>query len=79
MILAADSYQRSKDQASAMERQERVIKTLRDDVLTIQTEHEGCQDKINLLEARLHSYEEEVGRLKALVFAAERKELDSQS
>ena len=61
MILAVDSYKRSKDQASVMERQEQVIKNLRDDVLTIQTEHEGCQDKINLLEARLHSYEEEVG------------------
>ena len=79
LILAADSYQRSKDQASAMERQEQVIKNLRDDVLKTQTEHEGCQDKVNLLEARLHSYEEEVERLKAQVAAAERRELDSRT
>ena len=42
-----------------------------------QTEHDGCKDKINLLEARLSNYEEEVERLRTQVAAAERRELDS--
>ena len=62
-----------------MEKQEQVIQNLREEVLKTQTEHEGCQDKINLLEARLHSYEEEVERLKTQVAAAERRKLNSRA
>ena len=43
-----------------------------------QVEHESCQDKINLLEAQLRSYKEEVERLRSQVVAAGRRELDSR-
>ena len=46
--------------------------------MKIQTEHESCQDKINLIEAQLCSYEEEVERLKSRVAIAGRRELDSR-
>ena len=59
-----------------MEKQEQVIQNLREEILKTQTEHESCQDKINLLEARLRSYEEEVERLRSQVATAGKRELD---
>ena len=79
MILVAHCYQKNKDHISAIEKQEQVIKNLREEVLKMQTEHEGRQDKINLLEAQLRSYEEGVERLKSQVAATRRRELDSRT
>ena len=45
----------------------------------MQTEHKSCQDKINLLEAQLHRYEEEVERQRRRVATPRRRELDSRT
>ena len=45
----------------------------------MQTEHEGCQDKINLVEVQLRSYEEEVERLRTQVATVKWRELDSRT
>ena len=79
MIPATRYYQKNKDHTSTMEKQKQVIQNLREELLKTQTEYEGYQDKINLLKVQLHSYEEEVERLRSQVTAVERRELDSRT
>ena len=62
-----------------MEKQKQVIQNIKEEVLKTQTEHEGCQDKTNLLEALVHSYKEEVEGLRSQVAATKRRELDSRT